>query len=115
MKDRRKFKRKYLAFFTRIFDRRTGDLLGNLADLTADGLMMISEKPLPVGQDYDLRIDLPEQVFDKNYLNLQGQIIWRQPDIHPNFWNSGLELKSPAPQDLQIIEQIIQEFGIRDE
>jgi hypothetical protein len=113
-KDRRKLKRKYLAFFTRVFDRSTGQLLGHLADLTAEGMMIISEKPLRTNTVYSLQMDLSGAYFDKERLDFQATSIWCQPDIDPSFYNTGFRLHKMPPEDISIIQRIIEEYGIRE-
>ena len=41
IKERRIIKRKDLAFFTRLFDRDNGQFLGHLANLTAEGAIVL--------------------------------------------------------------------------
>ena len=112
--DRRKLKRRYLAFFTRVFDRSTGQLLGHLADLTPEGMMIISEKPLKTEMNYHLEMDLSGSFFEKERLNFQAASIWCKPDIDPSFYNTGFRLGKMSGEDIAIIERIIQEYGIRD-
>jgi hypothetical protein len=114
MVERRKLRRKYLAFFTRIFDRGSGQLLGHLADITTEGMMVISEKPIKTGQEYKLQIDLSDSYFPKQRLDFHAFSIWCRPDVDPNFWNTGFQLSNMADDDAAIIELIVQEYGIRD-
>lgn len=115
MPDRRKLERKYLMFYTRIFDRATGILLGHLCDLTAEGLMLICEQPLPEGKAFRLRIDLPEGFgFDRTHLDLEGCCVWTAPDIDPNFFNSGFRLENVPPDVLAVIERLLKDFGLRE-
>ena len=114
MDDRRKLRRKYLAFFTRVFDRNSGQLLGHLADLTAEGMMIISEKPLRTDETYTLEMDLSGAFFEKERLNFRAESIWCKPDIDPTFYNTGFRLINMSTDDIDIIERIIQEYGIRD-
>jgi len=113
--DRRKLQRKYLMFYTRVFNRRTGALLGNLADLTVEGLMLISEEPLPVNTLYDLRMDLPDGFgFPKRHLDMRGRSVWCAPDIDPHFQNTGFKLENVASEDVSIIERLVEDYGLRE-
>jgi hypothetical protein len=112
--ERRRLKRKYLAFFTRVFDRSNGQLLGHLADLTAEGMMLISEKPLSTGTVYNMQMDLSGTFFEKDRLDFQATSIWCKPDIDPSFYNIGFRLQNMPPQDVAIIKRIIEEYGIRN-
>lgn len=115
MDNRRKLKRVYLAFFTRLYDRVTGELLGHLANLTAEGAMIISEAPLEPGKVYRLHMDLSEAFFSKSHLDFEARCVWSQPEeIAPNFYNTGFQFVKIDPEDVQIIAQIIQEYELHD-
>jgi len=47
MTERRKINRKYLAVYSRVFDRSSGGVLGYLADLSQKGTMLISDNSMP--------------------------------------------------------------------
>lgn len=114
MDERRKLKRKYLVFFTRLFDRETGQLLGYLANLTAEGMMLISETPLIKGRIYRMHMELAEEFFSKPHLDFEARCMWCQPEnIAPQFYNAGFLFVTIAPEDIQIIDQIIKEYTIR--
>ncbi|MEW5869422.1 MAG: PilZ domain-containing protein [Chloroflexota bacterium] len=114
MAERRKLSRKYLIFFGRIFDRRTGQLLGNVADITAEGAMVISSHPIGVDQDFQLRLDLASRIFGTDHLNLDGHSIWCQPDIDPAYYNTGFQFSGITPEDIELIDRIVEEYKIRD-
>lgn len=115
MKNRRKLNRVYLAFFTRLFDRETGELLGHLANLTPEGAMIISEAPLETGKVYRLHMDLSEAYFSKSHLDFEARCVYSQPEaIAPKFYNTGFQLLKIAPEDVQIITQIIQEYELHE-
>jgi hypothetical protein len=112
--DRRKLKRKYMVFFGRVFDRHSAQLLGNVADITSEGVMIISGRPLDVDKVYHLRMDLPEHIFSIDHLDLDGQSIWCKPDIDPAYYNTGFQLSGVTPDQTEIIDKIIKEYGIKD-
>jgi len=113
MDERRKLNRKYLAFFTRVFDRGNGQLLGHLADLTSEGMMIISEKPLEIDTVYNLRMDLSGAFFDREQLDFKANGVWCKPDIDPAFFNIGFQLINISSDEISIIHRIIEEYGIR--
>lgn len=114
MAERRKLSRKYLTFFGRIFDRQTGQLLGNVADITAEGVMVISSHPIEVDKDFQLRVDLAGRIFGVDHLNLSGCSIWCQTDIDPAYFNTGFQLTGVTPEEIELIDRIVEEYKIRD-
>ena len=114
MDERRKLNRKYIAFFTRIFNRENGDLLGHLADLTPEGMMLISEEPIYIEQDLELRMDLSGTFFEKENLDFSARSVWCLPDIDPKFWNTGFKIIELSEENKEIIQRIIAEYGMRE-
>jgi hypothetical protein len=113
MQERRKFDRKYLMFYTRVFNRETGELVGHLADLTAEGAQLICEQPVATDQLFHLSMDLPIGAFSKQFLNFDAQCVWCKPDIDPNFYGAGFHLINLNDDDRAIIERIINEYDLR--
>jgi hypothetical protein len=114
MEERRKIPRKYLMFYARVFDRRTGELLGYLADLTSQGAMLISETPLESGLSFRLKMDLPDRFFERDHLNFEARSVWCSQDVDPKLYNTGFQMVHVDPQDIEVIDQINERFGLRE-
>lgn len=114
MQERRKISRKYLAIYSRVFDRTSGRVLGYLSDLTNGGAMIISDSTMPENQDISLRFDLPDpSLFSTDHLNIDAHIVWCRPDIDPAFYNIGFEFKEISPEHAKIIEEMINAYEFR--
>lgn len=114
MPERRKIKRRYLMYYSRVFDARNGALIGHLVDITPEGIMLISETPLAADQMFRFKMELSEDIADKSYLTFTAKSIWCQPDVDPRFFNTGFHLLDITPQDTAIIQHIIEAYGFRD-
>ncbi len=114
MDNRRRFKRRFLAFYSRVFDLRSHRLLGNVVDITPQGLMLLSETPLPADTAFRLEIELPEGFASKREITLDARSRWCEADIDPHYHNTGFVLLNVTPEDAAIIEAIVVAFGIRD-
>lgn len=114
MQERRKISRKYLAIYSRVFERSTGRVIGYLSDLTDKGAMVISDSTLTENQDISLRFDLPDPaLFSIDHLNIEAQIMWCRPDIDPAFYNIGFGFKTISPEQASIIEEMIVAYEFR--
>jgi hypothetical protein len=114
--ERRKLERKYLVVYSRVFDRKTGKVIGYLSDLTVKGAMIIGEHHLDSGEIFLLRIDLPESPeFKKDHIDLTAKSAWSRPDIDPVFFNTGFEFTDLQPGDEKIIELMIELYEFRRE
>jgi hypothetical protein len=112
--DRRSRKRRHVIFYSRVFDRNTGALLGHLMDITTEGIMLISDAPLEPSITYHLRMDLPEDVKAKPYLSFDALCLWCRPDVNPAFYNAGFRVINMTQEDIDLIENMIDEYGFRD-
>ncbi len=114
MQERRKISRKYLAIYSRVFDRTSGRVLGYLSDLTNGGAMIISDSSMAENQDINLRFDLPDPtLFSTDHLNMDAHIVWCRPDIDPAFYNIGFEFKVISPDQAKIIDEMITAYEFR--
>ena len=114
MGEQRKLNRRHIMFYSRVFDRKTGEFLGYIGNMTIGGAMVISDKPLEIDKVFSLRIDLPEDMYKKPVLNLEARSIWCQPDVDPTFYNTGFQLLNLTPDDAAIIGRIIDDFDLRE-
>jgi hypothetical protein len=57
MPEHRKIVKRWdLLLFLPAKDVKTGEIIGNIADLTVEGMMLFSKEPLPSAQDFALEI-----------------------------------------------------------
>ncbi|HCR69988.1 MAG TPA: hypothetical protein DIW23_00965 [Anaerolineae bacterium] len=114
MKERRKSERKALVAYTQVYDLYGGELIGYLGDLTVQGAMVISDKPMQKDTELTLAIELPELPNIKSTrMTLPARIVWCEQDISPEFHNIGFEFKEVKPEQQAIIESIIQNYEFR--
>ena len=112
MNNRRRYDRKLLTFFSSVIDRTNGRLLGYLVDMTTGGALMKGNFPLKVNAVFQLRIDLPENFAEKEFIEIQAKAVWSIPDIDPEFYRTGLQLINIDPRDLLILERLIADYGL---
>ena len=112
--ERRKLERKYLVIYSRVFDRRSGSVIGYLGDLTPDGAMVIGDRPVEPGTILNLRFDLPDQLEAKrDHLDLKARAVWCRPDVDPAFVNIGFQFQGLDTDDLKIVDMLIDLYEFR--
>ena len=114
MIENRKLQRRHLIYYLRVYNRENNALLGHLVDITAEGIMVISETPIETNRDFNLRMELPSQIFGKTYLDFPAKSVWCRTDINNSFYDTGFSLSDVTHEDLSIIEQLIFSFGFRN-
>jgi hypothetical protein len=112
MEDRRRKGRKQLRYFTRVTDGSTGRMYGYLANLTTEGAMMVSIKPVDAGTILRFQIDLPEEYAPRKHLLLNAESIWSQRDPTADVYRVGLKLVNLPPDEQTMLMRLLNEFGL---
>ncbi|HPH95074.1 MAG TPA: hypothetical protein PKW33_02095 [Anaerolineaceae bacterium] len=112
--NKRKLQRRHLIYYLRVFDDTTNALLGHLVDITPEGVMLISENPIPTNVVYHLRMELPQDILGQGELEFVGKSIWSKKDVNPRFYDTGFEMIEVAQQHFTVIEQLVELFGFHD-
>ena len=110
MDNRRQQERTYLTTFTQVLDRRSGRLLGYLADLTTGGALLVGDQNLETGSLLHLKIGLPEN-YPRQMILLDARVAWSQPESEPDTYKVGLQLVNPQPDDLSLLGRLISDYG----
>jgi hypothetical protein len=114
MADRRKVKRRHLIYYLRVFDRTSGRQLGHLVDLTPEGMMLMSERPIRVGRSLGLRMTLPSDAGREQTIEFDATSLWTSEDVNPDFYDTGFKFEKISRRHLAQIETLIDDFGFRD-
>ena len=101
LNDKRRTKRRHLIYYLRVFNRLNNELLGHLADITSEGLMIVGEHSVPVGQAYQLHMALPAEILGKETMDFDAVALWSRPDVDPAFYATGFQIHEIAEMDLK--------------
>ena len=93
MAEQRKHDRKHMINYLRVIDRNTEELVGNLVDITTEGCMLISDDPIETGADFELKLDLPEEIRGRQ-ITFDAHSRWCKSDVNPEFYDTGLRLSN---------------------
>lgn len=112
--ERRKLDRKNFTYYMRVLDETTGELIGQLSDISTGGFKIESTSPIPLGAVYQLRIDQTLEISDKSYLSFTARARWCQKDPYdPTIFNIGFQLVDMTPADYDIFVRIFNEYGVQ--
>jgi len=76
MNDRRKHVRKRPTGLITVYDITTGDNLGQLANITSEGLMLISQTQIPVGGVFQLQMLLDTPINGVGKVDFGAESLW---------------------------------------
>ncbi|MCU7904648.1 MAG: PilZ domain-containing protein [Candidatus Thiodiazotropha sp. (ex Epidulcina cf. delphinae)] len=112
--DRRTIKRRHLIYYLRVWEVDKNVPLGHVVDITTEGMMLISDKPIPMGEALSLEIRLPDTEGALTPLSFRAVCRWSDKDINTAFYDSGLAFVEKTPEKIENLQQMIEEYGFND-
>lgn len=110
----RQVERRHLVFYLRVFDGMSTDVIGHIVDISAKGVMLISDAPIAVGESFRLRMRLPSRIANKDELIFSATSRWCKQDINPDFYITGFEIFDVEEEITKYILCLIDDFGFKD-
>lgn len=94
--DQRQIERHQLSSYLAVYNARTGRVMGQIGNLSAGGLMLISLLPIMVGHIFDLQVRLPAQAEGEGerIIGFQALSHWCKADLSPGHFDSGFSIVS---------------------
>lgn len=109
--DLRQVERRHLVFYLRVFDGMGSKVIGHIVDISAQGLMLLSDDPMPIDEDYRLRMRLPAEIVDRDELVLNATSRWCRQDDNPDFYITGFQISDLTPDVEKYISCLIEDFS----
>jgi len=111
--ERRQLTRRNFSYYMRVFDEHTGELVGQLADISTGGFKLESSQRLPLGVVYFLRVDLVGEISLQDHINFFARSCWCLRDPYdPTIYNIGFQLADAAPEDYAIFVRMFNAYGV---
>ncbi|MGH8390466.1 MAG: PilZ domain-containing protein [Pseudomonas sp.] len=107
----RRIERHQLPYFLKVFNRVTDKPIGFLGNVSEDGLMLISQLPMMIGADFDLRLKIPVGDGRQQVIDLRGCCLWCHEDANPLHYDAGFSLHRAPPEYGQLVEALKQYFS----
>lgn len=118
MDNRRKEPRKKVVAFTPVYQMKPlgqGPLLGYLGDLTLQGALVIGEKTLEVGQPITLGIEFPDRLpgVAETRMTIPAHVARCVQEEDSPDYRIGFEFTGPTPEQIRIIEALLERYSYR--
>jgi hypothetical protein len=105
--ERRREDRHHLIHYLRIFDRDSGEEIGNLVNINQSGVMIVSGMPIEEGKFLRLRMEFPEEIDGKQQINFDAETRWLEANEKYGLIAMGLKSHNIHPGDLKTLETLI--------
>lgn len=113
-KEKRQVERRHLVFYLRVFDGTGARMLGHVVDISSKGVMLLRGSPISVGENFRLRMHLPSQVANMEELVFNASSRWCKPDVNPDFFIAGFEIRDVDDVIITNIHSLIEDFSFQD-
>ncbi|WP_077045717.1 PilZ domain-containing protein [Pseudomonas sp. KK4] len=109
----RRIERHQLPYFLKVFNSVTDKPIGYLGNVSEDGLMLISQLPMMIGADFDLRLKIPAVDGGQQIIELRACCLWCHEDETPRHYDAGFSLLRAPPEYAQLVEALKQYFSFQ--
>ncbi|WP_268797740.1 PilZ domain-containing protein [Pseudomonas huanghezhanensis] len=107
----RRIERHQLPYYLQVFNRYTDKPMGCLGNVSEQGLMLISELPVLVGADFQLRLKVPDGKNGVKIIDINASCLWCQEDETPGIFDSGFRLQAAPIEYHQLIQALKRYFS----
>ncbi|MDM8523551.1 PilZ domain-containing protein [Desulfococcaceae bacterium HSG8] len=114
MPEKRKQKRRHLIYYLNVFDRNTDQRIGQLVNITTDGVMLTSEDPIEADTVFEFKMILPEEIKGIRLVTFDARSRWYRRSVKPRFYDIGFELLDISSEHARIIENLISDFSFQN-
>lgn len=110
--DQRKLKRRNFILDIEVFDRNSKKSLGDLGDITTEGLMVVSEDAISENKEFQIKVRLPEEAEKALEIDFDASSIRCQKTIHESIYVTGFKITSLNEDNKEKIEFLINEYAV---
>jgi len=109
MSEKRSHERKNLHTYIETFDRETGQMIGYVADITPDGIMLLVEEPIKLDRKFQLKLVLPTHISEGKQIHFNAKSVRCVKDGTLSFYNAGFSVNDLDSGSQELIHHLIQE------
>jgi hypothetical protein len=114
MKEKRKLPRKIADDVLEVCDQHTNSILGKVVNISAEGLMLISDEPYTTGAVYELDLMFPRLIKGHSKVSFGAEVVWSIPASQPGSHWSGFRIIDVAEDDVLTIDDLILDWHITE-
>lgn len=100
-----------MLYYVKVFDLKTGNLSGYLADISTEGLMLFSKNPFNENEVFHFQINLDEEFEMNDRLDFEARNVWCRPDANPAYFIVGFEFVGLDQPRIDTVKYVIQKYG----
>ncbi len=111
-KEKRRRDRKQLYFYLKVTQKDSNELLGYIADISTEGIMLLSKDRIDVDRIFSMKIEPYEELNMQSGLEFKAKSIWCEKDANPDYMVTGFEFISLDNTAMTKVNHLIKEYGL---
>lgn len=114
IEEKRALKRNNLVCYQEVLDLNQGTELGQLLDITTEGMRLVGKQQFTPARNYHCRLVLSAKVLGRSNILFDATCAWNQPDPTHHFFEAGFKSLTAEPGDIDAIEMLIMRCAVED-
>jgi len=112
MEERRDNIRQQPNFQLLLYDRTSGGCLGEVTNVSPEGMMITTSEPFPPKSEYHCKIPLPGNILLTEELLFDARSVWSRRIGETDRYQTGFELIHITPDERENIDLVVRELTI---
>lgn len=109
--ERRNAQRRHLVYYLRAWDSINSQMLGHIVDFNGQGLMLMSEEPIHVGEEYCLEVRLPDPSGGIQPISFKAVCRWSGSNTNKSLFDSGFEVVEKTSGAIHTMQSSTNAYG----
>ncbi|MDJ0806632.1 MAG: PilZ domain-containing protein [Gammaproteobacteria bacterium] len=114
MNEQRKSPRKIANEVLEVSDQITGTLLGQVVNISAEGLMLLSTQQINVGSVYQLDLKLPRLIKNHSKIAFGAEAVWSSEAAQPDSFWTGFRMIDISEDCVLAVDELIFDWHVLD-
>ncbi len=112
--EKRSIQRQELQYYLQIFNQVTHKPIGSIVNISAHGMMLVSQKRLLTHALFQLEMKLPSINKKRpQVIHFEALSHWCKPDITPDCFDTGFSFTKPNPELIEVVEALTDYFSFK--
>ncbi len=113
MRTQRSIERHQLPYYLKVFNRITDKPMGNIGNVSLDGLLLISPLPILLNARFDMRLKIPGRDAHLHFIDFHATAQWCREDSVCGSFESGFALVAPPADYVEMVDALRHYFSFR--
>jgi len=106
MLNERRHARHQPVLYLKVFQQPGDRLVGHLVDISEQGIMLVSEQAIEIGERLSLAFLPPVDAGSAEPVEFEAEVRWCRPDANPELRSLGLRVLSPSAEFRNAMQQL---------